>query len=113
VSVTIPSSQKIGSELSVRCDAATARGISSNVEILWMKNNTAVGKSNSKTRIAPTVSNGNVFTSFLNLSYLSENDRSGYTCSVTLLNITISESVELNNVISKFILCLTTQFRNQ
>ena len=107
MSITIPSSHTIGSELSVRCDAATVQGISSHVEILWTKNNTTVEKSNNRTRITRTVSNGNVFTNFLNLKYLSEDDRSGYTCSVMLLDINISESVELNNIISKFILHLT------
>ena len=105
VSITILNTQTVGSELSLKCDVTTVRGVTSNAEIVWMRNDTAIEEmNNSRISISPTDSNGNSYTSFLKFSYLSEDDESEYTCRVTILDTNTSESVGLNSFNCKSIL---------
>ena len=98
MSVTVLNSQTVGSRLSLKCDVTTARGVTSNTEIVWMKNNVTVEETNNhRISISPTDSNGNIYTSILRFSYLSEDDENEYTCSAAILDTITSGSIELNN----------------
>lgn len=98
VSITVLNTQTVGSELSLQCDATTVRGITSSTEIVWMRNGMAIEEmNNSRINISPTDSNGNNYTSVLQFSYLGEDDENEYTCTVTILDTSTSESVGLNS----------------
>ena len=98
MSITVLNSQAVGSKLSLKCDVTTVRGVTSNAEVVWMRNDTAIEEMNStRISISPTDSNGNIYTSFLHFSYLSEGDESEYTCRVTILDTSTSRSIGLNS----------------
>ena len=98
MSITVLNTQTVGSELSLKCDVTTVRGVTSSAEIVWMKNGTTVeDMNNSRINISPTDSIGNNYISVLQFSYLSEDDENEYICTVTILNTSTSESVELNS----------------
>ena len=95
----------VGSELSLKCDVTTVkRGLTSTVEIVWITtSDTAVEElNNSRISISSTKFTGNMYTSTLHLSYLSEDDNGSlYICSVAIGNTTASRSIELNRFYCK------------
>ena len=97
--------QTVGSELSLKCDVTTVRGLTSDVEIVWMTTSgTAVELNDSRISISPTDSSGSIHTSTLHFSYLSEDDdESVYICSAAIHDTNSSRSVELNHLHSEFI----------
>jgi len=104
--VTILNNQIIvGSELSLKCDTTTVKGITRDVNIVWMKNGTIVEELNSG-RIS---TNNN---SILQFSYLSENDKGTYVCNATILGTNVFESVEveLDSFYCKCAVCLVTLY---
>ena len=56
----------------------------------------------SRVIINPTTSSGNIYTSSLQFTYLMEGDEGTYTCNVMILEISVSQSVILSLLISKF-----------
>ena len=94
----------VGDLLTVECRVDTVPGVSSSsVMINW----TAPGGvesivSDSRLTISPTTSNGNVFTSNLQFTYLTEGDNGSYTCNWMILQSSGSETVELQ-LTSKFL----------
>ena len=98
----------VGSPLTVECRVdTTVPGVSSSsIMISW----TAPGgvgsiMNNTRMTISPTTSSGNVFTSSLQFTYLMEGDEDNYTCNWMILQATGSQSVELQSLTSKFLLC--------
>ena len=111
MSVTVLNHQTVGSELSLKCNVTTARGLTSNVEIVWMTTSgTEVGELNdSRISISPTESSGSFHTSTLQFSYLSEDDdESVYICSAAIHEINASRSVELNDFQSELLQLMPT-----
>ena len=111
MSVTVLNHQTVGSELSLKCNVTTVRGLTSNVEIVWMTTSgTEVGELNdSRISISPTESSGSIHTSTLQFSYLSEDDdKSVYICSAAIHEINASRSVELNDFQSELLQLMPT-----
>ena len=95
VNVAILNSKStVGSELSLGCNVTTVMGVSSSVEIVWIKNGTIVEET-SDDRIR--TSNENIHTSILQFLYLSEDDESDYTCNATIRDTGNSKTIKLNN----------------
>lgn len=105
MSLAILNDTTVGSELSLKCDANIVRGVTSSANIVWMKNKTSMN--DDRIIIHSTVSDVNIlfYTSHLQFLYLSEDDESTYTCTVTIRNVSTSVSVELKNFNRKFITC--------
>ena len=96
VSVTILKKLTVGSELSLRCDVVSVRGINSGIDIVWMRNGTAIEKTDdNRMSISSTTISSNIHSSILQFLYLSENDESVYSCKATVCNSSNSKSVEL------------------
>ena len=95
MNVAILNSKTVGSELSLECSVTTVMGVSSSVEIVWIKNGTIVEEtSDGRIRI---FNDNNVHTSTLQFLYLSENDKSDYTCNATIRDTGNSKTIKLNN----------------
>ena len=107
VNVTILENKRktVGSKLSLKCSVTTVMGISSSVEILWIKNGTIVNETNNG-RIS--FQNDSTHTSILQFSYLNEDDESNYTCSATILDSNNSTLIELSNFDSTLLCLLST-----
>jgi len=94
--MTILSNQIVGSELSLECGVTIVRGVTSSVDILWMINDKVVEEMNDgRISISSNASMNNIYTSSLRFLYLSEDDKSIYTCMVIILDTNTSRSVEL------------------
>ena len=105
VSVAILNNKNtVGSKLSLGCNVTTVMGVSSSVEIVWIKDGTIV-KETSDGRIIIRIFNDSIHTSILQFLYLSEDDESGYTCNASIRDTGNSESITLNNFDST-LLCL-------
>ena len=89
------SKNTVGSELSLGCNVTTVMGVSSSVEIVWIKNGTIVEET-SDGRIRIFI-NDNVHTSILQFLYLSEDDESDYTCNAMIRDTGNSKTIKLNN----------------
>ena len=61
----------------------------------------------SRVTISPTTSSGNSYTSGLLFSTLLQGDKGNYICNVIILNTVASESVELQSITCKLLLCVT------
>ena len=90
-------SKTVGSTLSLKCNVTTVIGISSRVEILWIKNGTIVNETCNGTGRIKICQNDSTHTSILKFLYLSEDDESNYTCSATIHDSSNSELIELSN----------------
>ena len=94
----------MGSPQIINCTVSTVSGVeSSSVMISWMGPGGVI-TSDSRVTISPTTSSGNTYTSSLQFTYLMEGDEGIYTCNVMILESSGSQSVELQSLISKFIL---------
>ena len=90
----------VGSPLVINCTASTVSGVESSlVMISWMGPGGGSIMGNSRMIISPTTSSGNDYTSSLQFNYLMEGDEGTYTCNVTILETTVSQSVELESLI--------------
>ena len=106
VTVLENKSKTVGSTLSLKCNVTTVMGISSRVEILWIKNGTIVNETNnSRIKI---FRNDSTHTSILQFLYLSEDDENNYTCSATIHDSSNSELIELSNFDSMLLCLLST-----
>ena len=84
---------------------STVSGVeSSSVMISWMGPEGSITSSNDRISIGSVTDDGNnMYTRSLQFTYLMEGDEGNYTCSVTILDTSESESVELESLTSKFI----------
>ena len=101
----------MGSPKVIKCTASTVSGVeSSSVMISWMGSGGVI-TNDSRVTISPTTSSGNTYTSSLQFTYLMEGDEGTYTCNVMILETSGSQSVELQSLISKFLLSRHTYVR--
>ena len=92
----------VGSPQVINCTVSTVSGVeSSSVMISWMGPGGGSIISDSRVTIRPTTSSGNNYTSSLQFDYLMEGDNGTYTCNVTILETSESQSVELESLTSK------------
>ena len=102
VSVTIPNNQTVGRELSVRCDVATVIGVTKSIDIVWMKNGTAIEVTDdNRINVSSTTFSNNIHSSILKFLYLSEDDENIYSCNATIHNSSNSKSFELKKFYCK------------
>ena len=98
----------MGSPQVINCTVSTVSGVeSSSVMISWMGPGGSSLLNDSRVTISPTTSSGNNYTSSLQFIYLMEGDEGIYTCNVRILEISGSQSVKLQSLISKLQLSYT------
>ena len=92
----------VGSPLVINCTVSTVSGVESSlVMISWMGPGGGSIMGNSRMTISSTTSSGNNYTNSLQFNNLMEGDEGTYTCSVTILETTVSQSVELVGFVGK------------
>ena len=88
----------------IDCIMSTVSGVeSSSVMISWMGPGGSSITSDGRVTISPTTSSGNTYTSSLQFDYLMEGDNGTYTCSVTILDIGASRSIDIQTLFGKWI----------
>ena len=96
----------VGSPLTIECIVETVSGVST-VNISWIGPGGPI-MNNTRVTISPTTRNGNIFTSNLSFTYLTEDDDDGsYTCNVMILTTSKSQSVALQPLNSKTVFLTT------
>ena len=93
----------VGDPYEIQCEVYTDQLVHSDiVNITWIGPNNDTIVTDSRTIITTTNSTGHNHTSTLQFSYLSEDDEGMlFTCHVTILNNTDSESFEIEEILSK------------
>ena len=92
----------VGSSQNIQCTVSTVSGVeSSSVMISWMGPGGDSITSDSRVNISPTSSGSNMYTSSLQFTYLMEGDEGTYTCNVMILDVSESDSVDLQSLTSK------------
>ena len=95
----------VGSPLFINCTVSTVSGVeSSSVMISWMGPGGGSIMNDSRVTISPVTSTGNNYLSSLQFNYLMEGDEGTYTCNVTVLETTASQSVELELFFGTYII---------
>ena len=107
--VTAPDTQLAGQPLTLTCNAVTVRGITSNVGIVWRRDNSVVQRVNNA---SPTTMNSTsvMYTNIYTISALStDDDGIGYECSIVIRasqTIRNKDTVTLD-VTGKYLKCIT------
>ena len=97
----------VGSQQDIQCIVSTVSGVElSSVMISWMGPGGESITNDSRVTISPTTSSGNNYTSSLQFTYLMEGDEGMYTCNVMILETTLSNTFQLNDVASKCIIVI-------
>ena len=92
----------VGSPQDIQCIVSTVSGVElSSVMISWMGPGGESITNDSRVTISATTSSSNNYTSSLQFTYLMEGDEGTYTCNVMILETSISDMLELGNLISK------------
>ena len=92
----------VGSPQDIQCIVSTVSGVELNsVMISWMGPGGESITNDSRVTISPITSSGNNYTSSLQFTYLMEGDEGMYTCNVMILDTSISNTFQLNNLTSK------------
>ena len=93
----------VGSPQVIDCTVSTVSGVkSSSVMISWMGPGGNIDTTNGRVSIGSVTDDGNnVYTRSLQFTYLMEGDEGTYTCNVKILGTNVSQSVELQSLISK------------
>ena len=93
----------MGSPQDINCMVSTVSGVeSSSVMISWMGPGGNITTTNGRVSIGSITDDGNnMYTRSLQFTYLMEGDEGTYTCNVTILDTTESQSVELQLLTSK------------
>ena len=92
----------VGSPQDIQCIVSTVSGVElSSVMISWMGSGGESITNDSRVTINPITSSGNNYTSSLQFTYLMEGDEGMYTCNVMILDTSISNTFQLNNLTSK------------
>ena len=92
----------VGSPQTIQCTVSTVSGVeSSSVMIRWIGPGEDIIANDSRVTISPTTSNGNMYTSSLQIQNLMEGDDGMYTCNVMILDRSGSASVTLETLTGK------------
>ena len=92
----------VGSPQDIQCIVSTVSGVEfDSVMISWMEPGGEYITNDSRVTISPTTSSGNNYTSRLQFTYLMEGDEGMYTCNVMILDTSISNIFQLNDLASK------------
>ena len=94
----------VGSPQDIQCIVSTVSGVElSSVMISWIGPGGESITNDSRVTISPTTSNGNNYTSSLQLTYLMEGDEGMYTCNVMILETVNSNFVTVDKLTCKYI----------
>ena len=93
----------MGSPHVINCIVSTVSGVESSSVMIRLMGHGEVIMNNSRMTIIPTTSSGNNYTRSLQFTYLMEGDEGTFTCNVMILDISESQSVELQTLTSKFL----------
>ena len=94
----------VGSPQDIHCTVGTVDGVEfSTVLISWTRPGGDTITNDSRVTISPTTSSGNDYISTLQFAYLMEGDEGMYTCNVMILETSASNSIEIVNLISKYL----------
>ena len=97
----------MGNPQVINCMVSTVSGVESrSVMISWMRPGGGSITNYGRVTISPTTSSGNTYTSSLQFTYLMEGDEGTYTCNVMMLDASESQSVELESLTGKCIVCI-------
>ena len=93
----------MGSPQVINCTVNTVSGVeSSSVMISWMGPGGNINNNNGRVSIGSVTAGGNnMYTRSLQFTYLMEGDEGTYTCNVTILETSGSQSVDLQSPTSK------------
>ena len=93
----------VGSPQVINCTVSTVSGVeSSSVMISWMVPGGAITTTNGRVSIRSVTDDGyNMYTTSLQFTYLIERDEGTYTCNVTILDTSESQSIELQSLTGK------------
>ena len=94
----------VGSPQVINCTVSTVSRVeSSSVMISWMGPQGNINATRDRVFIGSLTDDGNnTYTRSLQFTYLMEGDEGIYTCKVMILETSISQSVELQSLTSKF-----------
>ena len=93
----------MGSSQNIQCTVSTVSGVeSSSVMISWMGPEGNTDATNGRVSIGSVIDDGNnMYTRSLQFTYLMEGDEGTYTCNVMILDVSVSQSVEIQSLNSK------------
>ena len=96
----------MGSPQVINCTVSTVSGVEfSSVTISWVGPGGVIATPNGRVSIRSVTDDGNnMYTRSLQFTYLMEGDNGTYTCNVSILDASQSQSVELESLTSKLIL---------
>lgn len=95
-------SKNVGKPYMMQCSVYTSEKINNTmIKINWIGPDGFI-RNTSRIVIHPTVSDDDIIhNSTLQFLYLRQNDIGPFTCNVTILNITLSQTFQLDNITSK------------
>ena len=92
----------VGSPQDIQCIVSTVNGVElSSVIISWIGPGGESITNDIRVTISPTTSSGNNYTSSLQFTYLMEGDEGMYTCNVTILETSASNSIHIQTLPGK------------
>ena len=92
----------VGRSLVLTCTVNVLIEVGSNLVIFsWRRHGKGSIMNDSRVTISPTTSSGNNYTSSLQFTYLMEGDEGNYTCNVTIMDASGSQSIELQSLTGK------------
>ena len=95
----------MGSPQMIQCTVSTVSGVdSSSVMISWMGPGGDTITSDSRVTINPTTSSGNIYTSSIQFTYLTEGDEGTYMCNAMILETSGSASVVLGTLAGELLM---------
>ena len=94
----------VGSPQVINCTVSTISGVeSSSVMISWMGPGGNIDTTNGRMSIGSVTDDGNnTYTRSLQFTYLMEGDEGNYTCNVTILDASVTQSIELQSLTGKY-----------
>ena len=98
-----PIQRAVGDSLVLICSVNTLVGMNSTLIIFsWRRPGGDSIINDSRVTISPTTNSSNItYTSSLQFTYLMEGDEGNYTCNVTIMDASGSQTVELQSLTSK------------
>ena len=105
VMLSPPQVPVVGRPQTVNCTVSTVSGVeSSSVMISWMGPQGNITTTNDRVSIGSVTDDGNnMYTRSLQFTYLMEGDEGTYTCNVTILDTSGSQSYDLGRLMCKYI----------
>ena len=93
----------VGSLQDIDCIVNTRVPGVSSVNVSWTgPGGVSIMSISNRVTISPTTSSGNIFTSSLQFDYLMEEDEGNYTCNVTILQTSATQSIKLQSLTGKY-----------